>query len=102
MVEEKKCSSSTQKLELLLVVSNLGFIDTGNPDNLIYSMQFIEPTEWEELLILGGNSYLGCQIYKRNGLQQPSRFQLLVSLKFEDTDNHNCCEVKGKYLFAMQ
>jgi hypothetical protein len=65
-------------------------------------MQFINPTESQELLLLGGNASLGFQIYERNGSEQPPTFQLYHSLKFEeDSDYGNCFVVKGKYLFVL-
>jgi hypothetical protein len=84
-----------------LVISNSGSIDTENSRNEIYSIQFINPTKSQKLLLLGGNSFLGFRIYKRNGPSQAPTFKLQHSLTFEDPDN-NCFVVKGKYIFTMR
>jgi hypothetical protein len=98
---KQKCSYSTQKLDLLSVASNPGSIKTKNIGDIINSMQFINPTESQELLIVSGCSDHGCQIYERKGSSQASTLQLRQSLKFEDSDFHNCCLVKGKYFFTV-
>jgi hypothetical protein len=84
-----------------LVISNPGFIDTGNNENAIYSMQFINPTGSQEFLLLGGSPSLGLKIYKINDSGQSPRFKLVHSLEFENSNVVNCFVVKGKYLFAM-
>lgn len=80
---------------------NLESIDTGNNDNDIYSIQFSKANQSQEILLVSGNSILGCQIYQKNNSSETTTFKLQNSLKFEDSSNHNCCLIKGKYLFAM-
>jgi hypothetical protein len=99
--KEKKCSSSTQKQKHFSVVSNPGSIDMKNSDNEINSIQFINPTGSQELLILSGDQSLDCRIYEMKGSDQSPAFELRQLLEFENS-GRNCCLVKGKYFFTMK
>jgi hypothetical protein len=102
VIVEKKCSYLKQKLEHLLVVSNLGSIDTGDIVHSIKSMQFINPTGSQELLIISGSESLGVQIYEMKGSNQSPIFELRQSLKHEEDSGYNYFLVKGNYFFTMQ